>query len=193
VLYWVDRVCRRPTHPVKGVPPVASEPIPGYLDFMRAILSLSLLLAGCGRETASSPNTAPPPPPVDLFAADISTPPAGYKPNPLYKNPRYARVNPEALQRLAQSSANIRLNHLTQPPATAVFTAKHAQVEGEQTVVGNLHDTPGAMIQLTYKDQKLSGRIAIPGQPELNIRHIGQGTHVIFELATPSPAAAKGE
>ena len=174
---------------------VANPPNWAYLSGMRTHwwICLGLLLAACGKKQGTANKPASPPPPVDLFAAEVAQAPAGYKANPLLKNIRCAEVNPGIFQRLAQSGANIRLNLVTQPAATAVFVAKQSQVEGELTFVGNLKNAPGAMIQLTKKDQQLSGRIALPGKPEVNIKHVAGAVHVIFELSAPNPAKLKGQ
>ncbi len=157
---------------------------------MGFLILSAALFAACGQNDKTAKVKLSP---LDLFSSEETKAPDWYAVPPLAANVRFARVNPDVFKRLNSTGMGIRLNLVTDPVATAALTDRQSQVDGARSCRGHLQGETNAMVHLSHKNKHISGTIALPGKPQIIIRHVTNDLHVILEIPQINPGNPKGD
>jgi hypothetical protein len=138
--------------------------------------AVAALLGGCGGGESSP----------DLFASGaMDNPPTKFPERAIAKRHRFARLNPDALKRLASTGGRLRLNLFDDLAVIAIFTQTQPGIKDSSTHLGHLDDDTGSSVTLTIGQKILRGAVTTGDGRQFQVSHVDGGRYVIFEIAPP--------
>lgn len=144
------------------------------------LILITVLFMACGGKSELGP-------PPDLFALDvISNPPGDFKGRTVAKRHRFARLNPIALQRLAEVGSRVRLNLFDDLAPIAIFTDSQLSIAQSRNHAGHLESDPESSVALSFTQEVMTGAVTTGAGRQFQVSHIDAGNYAIFEITPPA-------
>lgn len=115
----------------------------------------------------------------------MDNPPTKFPERAIAKRHRFARLNPDALKRLASTGGRLRLNLFDDLAVIAAFTQTEPGIKDSRTHSGQLVDDAGSSVTLTISQKILRGAVITGDGRQFQVSHVEGGRYVIFEIAPP--------